>query len=587
MRVTELQTFGVLANHLARARARALEFQEQVSTGKLVRTPSDDPSAFNQIALDKASIAAIEQRRRNIVFGQTRLDLSDKMLSQVTASLSRAQQLAVQFRTDTHGPAERLIGAAEVRQLFAQLQQSANTGLNGQPIFGGTSTHGRATGVTISTPATLTNGANDTLVVTVDGVTSGTVDLTSGTESLTGAQLAARLQSRLNADAALMNAGKSVTVTFEGDRLVIASDSHGPSSSVTVTGGTGLATLGFNGGSATTGGVPFALTATVKASAGNTGGARAGQGVVVDDNAATLDDYLIRFTSATTYDVLDVTAPVTTTRGTSNTGGAAVMDAGVVDAAQLTLHSYQIQFTSSTQYSVLDVTTGTTLSSGNAYVSGEAITFDGLRVVIGTGQQGGPQAGDTFAVRLAPRTVLANQTYASGNAISFDGVRLTLSNGSGAPAAGDLFSVVSGLQYQGDAGVHAIEIGPNQTVPTNVAGDRAFTAGTVDMFATVKELVGALRGNYRDGISSALDRLDGAISQIGAVQGEVGALSNRLSTTAAQLEESQGFFLQMLSQTEDVDLAKAISDLTLQQYAVEAASRTLTKVFENSLLNYL
>jgi flagellar hook-associated protein 3 FlgL len=43
----------------------------------------------------------------------------------------------------------------------------------------------------------------------------------------------------------------------------------------------------------------------------------------------------------------------------------------------------------------------------------------------------------------------------------------------------------------------------------------------------------------------------------------------------------------MLSQTEDVDLAKAISDLTLQQYAIEAASRTLTRVFENSLMNYL
>lgn len=587
MRVTELQTFGVLANNLARARARALLFQQQVSTGKLVRVPSDDPSAFNHIALDKASIAAIEQRRRNIVFGQTRLDLSDKMLSQATASLARVQQLAVQFRTDTNGPAERRIGATEVRQLFAQLQQSANTDLNGQAIFGGTSTHGRATGLAISNPATLTSGVNDTLVVTVDGVTSGTVDLTNGTETLTGVQLAARVQSRLNADPALMNAGKSVTVTFQDNRLVMTSDSHGPSSSVTVAGGTGLVTLGFSGGSATTGAAPFALTATVRASTGNTGGALASQGAIVDDNAATLDDYVIRFTSATTYDVLNVTAPVTAARGASNAGGAAVMDAGMTDAAQLTLHAYQIQFTSSTHYSVVDVTAGTTLSSGNTYVSGEAISFDGLRVVLANSQQGGPQAGDTVAVNLAPRTILANQTYASGAAISVEGLRLTLANGSGGPAAGDLFSVVSGLQYQGDAGVHAIEIGPNQTVPTNVAGDRAFTAGTVNVFATVKELIGALRGNYREGISAALGRLDGAISQIGAVQGEVGAVSNRLTTTAAQLEESQGFFLHVLSQTEDVDLAKAISDLTLQQYAIEAASRTLTKVFENSLLNYL
>lgn len=587
MRVTELQTFGVLANNLAKARARALEIQQQVSTGKLVRQPSDDPSAFNHIALDKASLAAIEQRERNISFGQTRLDLSDNALSQAMTSLSRVQQLAVQFRSDTNGAAERVIGAKEVRQLFAQLQQTANTELNNQPIFTGTSTHGRVTGLAITTPVTLTNGSNDTLIVTVDGTTSGTIDLTAGTESLTGAQLAARVQSRINADTALINAGKSVTVAFEGDRLLIASDLSGSQSMVRVTGGLARTALGFAGGSETTGGTPFALTATVDSAVGNTGGTVAGQGRVVDDNAATLDDYVIRFTSSTTYDVLNVTAPVTTSRGTSNAGGAAVLDAGVVNAAQLTLHNYQIQFTSPTQYSVVDQTTSTTLSSGNTYVSGEAISFAGLRVVLSNGQQGGPQTGDTFSVGLSPRNVLTNQTYVSGSEISFDGIRTTLTNGSGAPATGDLFSVVSGLQYQGDAGVHAIEVGAGQTVPTNVAGDRAFIAGGIDIFSEVKQLVGALRGNYRLGISDALGSLNQGVSQIAAIQGEVGATSNRLTTSAAQLEEAKGFFTQALSETEDVDLAKAISDLTLQQYAIEAASRTLTKVFENSLLNYL
>ncbi len=258
-----------------------------------------------------------------------------------------------------------------------------------------------------------------------------------------------------------------------------------------------------------------------------------------------------------------------------------------MNAAQLTLHNYQIQFTSPTQYSVVDQTTSTTLSSGNTYVSGEAISFAGLRVVLSNGQQGGPQTGDTFSVSLSPRNVLANQTYVSGSEISFDGIRMALTNATGAPATGDLFSVVSGLQYQGDAGVHAIEVGTGQTVPTNVAGDRAFIAGGTDIFAEVKQLIGALRGNYRLGISDALGGLNQGVSQIAAIQGEVGATSNRLTTSAAQLEEAKGFFTQTLSETEDVDLAKAISDLTLQQYAIEAASRTLSKVFENSLLNYL
>lgn len=587
MRVTELQTFGVLTNNLTRARVRGLEFQQQLSTGKLVRQPSDDPSAFNHIALDKASLAEIEQRKRNIVFGQARLDLSDTVLSDAITSLSRVQQLAVQFRNDTNSAADRAIGAKEVRQLFAQLQQMANTELSNQPIFTGTSTHGRATGLVITTPVTLTNGSNDTLTVVVDGTTSGTIDLTAGTESLTGSQLAARVQSRINADTALSNAGKSVTVTFEEDRLSITSDLNGSQSTVRVTGGLARTGVGFAGGSETTGGAPFALTATVASAVGNTGGALAGQGRVVDDNATTLDDYVIRFTSPTSYDVLNVTAPVTTSRGASNTGGVAVNDAGVVNGAQLTLHNYQIQFTSPTQYSVVDQTTSTTLSSGNTYLTGEAITFAGLRVVLANGQEGGPQTGDTFSVSLSPRNVLTNQTYVSGSEISFEGLRMTLANGSSAPATGDLFSIVTGLQYQGDAGVHAIEVGTDQTVPTNVAGSRAFIEGGIDIFAEVKQLISALRGNDRLGISSALGQLNQGGGQIASIQGEVGATSNRLTTSAAQLEEAKSFFSKTLSETEDVDLVKAISDLTLQQYAIEAATRTLTKVLENSLLNYI
>ncbi len=227
------------------------------------------------------------------------------------------------------------------------------------------------------------------------------------------------------------------------------------------------------------------------------------------------------------------------------------------------------------------------MSSGNTYVSGTPIVFEGLRVIVANGQQGGPQAGDTFAVSLSPKTVLSNQTYTSGSRISFEGIHLTLSTASGAPAAGDLFSVVTGVQYQGDDGVHAIEIGPGQTVPTNVPGARLFGSAGTDLFATTKRLLTAFRTNDRESISQAIGEFGRGLSAAGAVLGEIGAISNRLTASTAQLDEAKGFFTQMLSQTEDVDLAKAISDLTLQQYAIEAASRTLTRVFENSLMNYL
>ncbi|GIW55308.1 MAG: hypothetical protein KatS3mg082_1712 [Nitrospiraceae bacterium] len=587
MRVTETQIFSLLTNNLQRAQARLLKIQEQISAGKRVTRPADDPSAFNAIVFDKTTLAQLEQRLRNIQFATTRLDLADKAFGGVTNVLARAQELAVRLRSDTNGIPERTAGALEVRQLLYEVQQIANTELRGEPIFAGTGAHGRATGVEIAEPVTLSDGLNDTLQVTVDGVASGVIDLTAGTEALTGSELAARLQGRINADAALVAAGKSVTVRFEAGRLVIASNGYGETSTVRVVAGSGLGALGFNGGSITTGAVPFALTATTRPAGSNTGQALIAQGRVADPSRVTFDNYVMRFRTATAFDVYSVTAPVVVAPDGANTGGAGVTDAGVVDPTAVTLDAYEIRFTSADRFDIVNTTTGTTVSTANTYRSGDAIDFDGLRVVLSDGLQGGPRAGDRFAVTLNARAVLTNQTYTSGGDVSFEGLRVAIADGASGPAAGDRFSVVTGVQYQGDDGIQQIEIGSGQTLQSNVPGNQAFSGPTVDLFDAIGRLYGALNGNSRGGISQALAEIEKALTQIASVQGEVGALANRLETTASRLDETKGFITQALSQNQDVDLVKAISDLTLQQYALEAAGRTLTTIFDSTLLKFL
>jgi flagellar hook-associated protein 3 FlgL len=587
MRVTEAQIFSLLTNNLQRAQARFLKIQEQISTGKRVMRPADDPSAFNAIVFDKTKLAQIEQRLRNIQVATTRLDLTDKVFGSATNALARAQELAVRLRSDTNGIPERSAGAVEVRQLLYEVQQLANTELRGEAIFAGTGAHGRATGVEIAVPVTLSDGTNDTLQVTVDGVASGAIDLTAGTETLTGSELAARLQARINADTALGAAGKSVTVTFEAGRLVIASNGYGEASTVRVVAGSGLGALGFNGGSTTSGAVPFALTATTRPAGSNSGRALIAQGRVSDPSRATFDNYVIRFRTATAFDVYSVSAPVVVSPDGANTGGAGVTDAGVVDPTAVTLDTYEIRFTSADRFDIVDTTTGSTVSTANSYRSGDAIDFEGLRVVLSDGLRGAPQSGDRFAVTLSARAVLTNQTYTSGGEVSFEGLRVAIADGASGPAMGDRFSVVTGVQYQGNDGIQQIEIGSGQTLQSNVPGNRAFSGPTVDVFAAVGRLYGALNGNWRGGISQALADLEKALTQIASVQGETGALAKRLEATAARLDETKGFITEALSQHEDVDLVKAISDLTLQQYALEAAGRTLTKIFDSTLLKFL
>ncbi|MBK9305806.1 MAG: hypothetical protein IPM58_01635 [Nitrospira sp.] len=588
MRVTEQQVFGFLVNSYQRARSHALRLQEHLATGKQVLQPSDDPGRFHRIVGEQITLTRLEQRLRNISTATTRVELADTSLQGTTTTLSRIRQLAVQYASDTNGAAERAAGAHEVRALLQHLLQLGNAEFDeNQPVFGGTSRHGFAAGLAVSTPITLTNTVADTLIVRIDGVTSGLIDLTSGTETLTGPETAARAQSRINTDSALLAAGKSVSVTYESDRLVIASNSEGPSANAEVVGGSARSLLGFNGGSAGNGASTFVPTVVTQVASSNVGGATLSQGQVRNPSVTSFDNHLIRFSGPGSFDVVNTSVPVGVTANIANTGRVGAIDAGVIDHQRLTLDSYEIQFTSSSQYSVVNTTTGSTLSTGNSYVSGSPIEFDGLRVILAHDQPGTPVTGDRFSVTLAPKTVLSGQTYVSGSAITFDGIQLTISDGTAPPTAGDLFHVVSQSRYAGDSTIQDIEVADGEVISTSIPGHEVFSGPNVNVFEAVQHLLAALRGNFRSGVEESLGDLDHALSQVSAAQAEVGALANRLEATSSALEDARVLATNTLSSFEDIDLARTISDLTRQEYAIQAAGETLGRIFDNSLLKHL
>jgi len=588
MRVTDQQVFGFLVNNYQRARLKEVQLHERLATGKQVLQPSDDPGRFNRILEEQTTLAKLEQRIRNVTTATTQVDLADSSLQSTTTTLSRIRELAVQYASDTNGPSDRIAGAQEIETLLQHLLQLGNTEFDdGQPVFGGTSRHGFAAGLALSTPITLTNGGSDSLTVKVDGVTSGTIDLTSGTETLSGSDLAARIQSRINVDSTLSAAGKSVSVTYVDGRLVISSSSSGSSSSIEVLSGSARALLGFNGGSAGFGESTFTATVTTDAAAANSGGAMVSQGQIDGTSATSFDNYVVRFTGPGTFDVLNISTPVTATPNSANIGRIGSIDSGIIDPQRTTLDAYEIQFISSSQYSVRNTTTGATLSTGNSYVSGGAIEFDGLRVVVSNGQGSGPVAGDRFAVAIAPKTVLADRTYTSGSPIEFNGIRLQITNGTSTPAAGDLFHVVAQTRYAGDSGSRQVEVADGESVTTNVVGDQVFSGSDINLFDTVQQLLTALRGNFKAGIRESLSGLDRAISQVTAGQGTIGALANRLEATSSALDDTKAIATNALSSLHDIDLAKTISELTLQDYALQAAGQTLSRIFDNSLLKYL
>ncbi len=140
MRVADQQIYSNLLGNLQRARLQSLNAQEQISSQRRVSHPSDDPSAFGQIVLDKSALSQTTQWIRNIDFGRARVDAADQALGQVQNLITRIRELTIQAGSDTTSPEGRETIAKEVRQLQRQLVQLGNTEVAGQAIFGGTET---------------------------------------------------------------------------------------------------------------------------------------------------------------------------------------------------------------------------------------------------------------------------------------------------------------------------------------------------------------------------------------------------------------------------------------------------------------
>lgn len=115
-------------------------------------------------------------------------------------------------------------------------------------------TQGYYTGAaTASLPVTI-GADNDTFALKVDGVQTSTITLTQGSYTTTAA-LTAEIQSRINGDSALEDAGISVTVTHSGSALTITSSRYGAESTVEITNldTTTAATLGLSAATGTDG----------------------------------------------------------------------------------------------------------------------------------------------------------------------------------------------------------------------------------------------------------------------------------------------------------------------------------------------
>jgi len=139
LRVTQNSVTALMLAGLHNNQSRLSTLEQQLSSGKQISKPSDDPVGTDQAMRYRADIARNQQFQRNAQDGQAWLGTADGALQNGVSILLRLQTLTTQAaNTGTGGATTNATIATEVASLKQEMLGVANTTFDGRPIFGGT-----------------------------------------------------------------------------------------------------------------------------------------------------------------------------------------------------------------------------------------------------------------------------------------------------------------------------------------------------------------------------------------------------------------------------------------------------------------
>jgi flagellar hook-associated protein 3 FlgL len=138
MRVSNDTLRAVFLNAIEDVQRNIADTQAQVSSGRRINKPSDDPVASARIAELDASLSRLDQYQSNSVIARTQLGLEEEALSATIDNLQRVRELAVQANNATLSEGDRKVVARELRERVEALRSLANTtDANGRYMFSG------------------------------------------------------------------------------------------------------------------------------------------------------------------------------------------------------------------------------------------------------------------------------------------------------------------------------------------------------------------------------------------------------------------------------------------------------------------
>ena len=194
---------GVISDEVPRLQRDISRLREQISSGKRINRPSDDPTSFATAERMKTLGNQLARREESIASARTFVDRTQQELDGLADLFTRAREDGVRAADDTRSADDRAAIANELRSIKGEVVDRMNSTQDGEYIFAGNRTGTRPfketgepnyTSGTPPTPdynpidgdRTRPIGKNQDLTVNIDGKSLAQYDPSSG-KTITGA----------------------------------------------------------------------------------------------------------------------------------------------------------------------------------------------------------------------------------------------------------------------------------------------------------------------------------------------------------------------------------------------------------------
>lgn len=169
MRITNAMLSNNMLSNVNRSMNTLDKYYMQMSSGKKIQVPSDDPLIASRALRYRTIISDNRQYSENVEQATSWLSITSTSLANMTSILTRMRELCTEAANDTETQDDRAKILAEYTSLNTQLEDEINTTYNGRYIFSGFKTN--------TSPVTKSEDGDNILNPLVYGE-NGTEDLT-------------------------------------------------------------------------------------------------------------------------------------------------------------------------------------------------------------------------------------------------------------------------------------------------------------------------------------------------------------------------------------------------------------------------